>query len=62
MRQLHRIVAAIAGTAVGTLTTVAAAPLAVAVFFGLAVGWTLDMLDDRFDLTEKLGQVLRDIE
>jgi hypothetical protein len=56
------IVAAITGIAVGTLTTVAAAPLAVAVFFGLAAGWTLDILDDRFGITEKLGQVLRDIE
>lgn len=56
------IVAAIAATAVGTVTTVAAAPLAVAVFVGLLAGWTLDKLDEEFAITEKLGQILRDIE
>lgn len=56
------IVAAIVATAVGTVTTVAAAPLAVAVFVGILAGWTLDKLDEEFAITEKLGQILRDIE
>ncbi|QUX90479.1 hypothetical protein CYL31_03270 [Marinomonas sp. A3A] len=56
------ILAAVIATAVGTATTIAAAPLAVAIFVGLASGYTLNKIDDRFSITIKLGQVLRDIE
>ena len=56
------IVAAVAATAIGTVTTVAAAPLALAIFVGLLVGWSLEKLDQKFAITKKLGEVLRDIE
>ena len=56
------IVAAVAATAIGTVTTVAAAPLVLAIFVGLAVGWGLDRLDQKFAITKQLGELLRDIE
>lgn len=56
------VVAAVAATAMGTVTTVAVAPLAFAVFVGIAAGYTLDMLDNELAITKKLGKVLRDIE
>lgn len=56
------IVSAVAATAIGTVTTVAAAPLAVAIFVGLAVAWGLDRLDEKYAITKLLGQVLREIE
>lgn len=59
---ISSIVAAIAATAIGSLTTVAAAPLVIAIFVGVAVGYTLNSIDDRFSITDKLDQVLREIE
>lgn len=59
---LSSIVAAIAATAVGTVTTVAAAPLAVAIFVGFAASWSLDKLDQKYGIADKLGGVLRQIE
>ncbi|WP_281561453.1 hypothetical protein [Thalassomonas sp. RHCl1] len=56
------IVSAVAATAIGTVTTVAAAPLAVAIFVGLIVAWGLDKLDEKFAITKLLGEVLREIE
>ena len=51
-----------AAVAVGTTTTIAAAPLAVALFIGLAIAYSLDKLDEYFSITEKLGLILREIE
>ncbi|MBJ7556867.1 hypothetical protein [Marinomonas spartinae] len=59
---ISSIVAAIAGTAIGSLTTVAAAPLVAAIFVGIAVGYTLNSIDERFFITDKLSQVLSEIE
>jgi len=56
------IVAAVAATTIGTVTTVAAAPLALAIFVGLSVSWGLEKLDQKLAITKKLGTVLRDIE
>ncbi|MDN3487424.1 hypothetical protein QL989_18965 [Pseudoalteromonas sp. APC 3224] len=56
------IAAAVAAVAVGTTTTIAAAPLAVALFIGLAIAYSLDKLDEYFSITEKLGLILREIE
>lgn len=51
------IVSAVAATAIGTVTTVAAAPLAVAIFVGLTVAWGLERLDEKFAITKLLGEV-----
>ncbi|WP_220718595.1 hypothetical protein [Agarivorans litoreus] len=59
---ISAIVGAIAATAVGTVTTLAAAPLAIAIFVGLLVGWGLDKLDSKYGVTQKLAALLREIE
>ncbi|MFV8451601.1 hypothetical protein ACNO65_16310 [Vibrio campbellii] len=56
------IVAAVAATIVGTVTTIAAAPLAVAIFVGLAVGYSLDKLDEALSITDKMSLILSEIE
>lgn len=56
------ILAAIAATAIGTVTTVAAAPLAVAIFVGILAGYALDKLDSKYGVTDKLIEVLKKIE
>lgn len=59
---ISSIIAAIAATGVGTVTTIAAAPLAVAIFVGLLTAWSLDKIDGDLAITKRLAQVLREIE
>ena len=59
---ISSVVAAVAATAVGNVTTVAVAPLAVAIFVGLLVGYVLDKADQKFGITSKLAQALREME
>jgi len=56
------IISAVAATAMGAVTTVAAAPLAIALFVGLAVGWGLQKLDEKFSLTKQLTDLLDEME
>lgn len=56
------IIAAAAATAFGTATTVALTPLAIAIFVGLAVGYSLDRLDGKYAITKNLGQLLSEME
>ncbi|WP_299017162.1 hypothetical protein [uncultured Photobacterium sp.] len=46
----------------GSITTVAAAPLAIAIFVGLAASWALDKLDGHYGLTQRLAAVLREFD
>lgn len=59
---ISTIAAALAAAAIGTVTTIAAAPLAVAIFVGLLVGYMLDKADSKYGLTAKLVEILELIE
>ena len=48
------LIAEIAGLAAGVFTTVACAPIAVTIFVGAFVGFTLAYVDKKYKLTEKL--------
>ncbi|PKF81326.1 hypothetical protein CW749_01415 [Vibrio sp. vnigr-6D03] len=56
------IFSAAAAVAIGTVTTVAAAPLAIAILVGLATTWAMDKLNGKFGLTKRLAQILREFE
>lgn len=53
-------VAALAGAAVGTLTTIAVGPLVAAIGVGVLVGFALDRLDARLGVTEALVVAIED--
>ena len=44
----------LAAMTVGAVTTIAAGPLIAAIFVGIAVGITLEAIDQRFGITDKL--------
>ena len=47
-------VASLIATSVATITTIAAGPLVVAIAVGIATGYTLDLLDQKFGVTDAL--------
>jgi hypothetical protein len=51
-------VASLLATSVATITTIAAGPLVVAIAIGIATGYTLDLLDQKFGVTEALVKAL----
>jgi hypothetical protein len=55
------LIGAVAGLAVGGLTTVACAPIIAAIFAGGYAGYKLDQLDERYGLTEKLIAALEEM-
>ncbi|MBF0233805.1 MAG: hypothetical protein HQK65_12320 [Desulfamplus sp.] len=48
------IIGALAGLAVGTVTTIAAGPIVAAIGVGILAGLALDSLDEKYGLTDKL--------
>lgn len=55
------IMAAIGGLIAGGMTTMASAPILVTIVIGLAVGWGVEGLDKRFQLTDKLVAALEEL-
>lgn len=45
---------------VGAITTIAAAPVALAIVVGLTASYALDRLDKEYRITEKLAKLLED--
>ncbi len=54
-------VASLIATSVATITTIAAGPLVVAIAVGIATGFTLDLLDQKFGITEALVKALAEV-
>lgn len=59
---ISAIFSAAAAVAIGTVTTVAAAPLAIAILVGLATSWAMDKLNGKFGISKRLAQILREFE
>jgi len=51
-------VASLVATSVATITTIAAGPLVVAIAIGIVTGYTLELLDHKFGVTEALVKAL----
>ena len=47
-------IAGLVATATATVTTLAAGPIIVAIIVGIATGYTLEQLDSKFGVTDKL--------
>ncbi|WP_170107500.1 hypothetical protein [Photobacterium indicum] len=57
---ISSIVGAVFATGVSAITTIAAAPVALAIVVGLAASYALDRLDKEYRITEKLAKLLED--
>lgn len=57
---ISSIVGAVFATGTTAITTIAAAPVALAIVVGLAVSYALDRLDKEYKITERLAKLLED--
>ncbi|PSW22754.1 hypothetical protein C9I94_18390 [Photobacterium swingsii] len=57
---ISSIVGAVFATGTTAITTIAAAPVALAIVVGLAVSYALDRLDKEYRITERLAKLLED--
>ncbi len=58
---ISAVIGGIAGVALGGFTTFAIAPIGLAILISVGTGWLLNRLDDKYQVTEKLSELLKNM-